>query len=271
MLLCFIMQIKEISPNNKWEIEIVTRKKENYNLLVKNDPIHITVQGPTYIRVYTRIPWLGETKGSQIYKVILVENGLDEKIITLESEKSKVTKDKNGRPLSKWRSFYIEVPEGLNKYKLLNWSSPNDTILLKFTYESPKKWKDIPATDYSAIIETVEKEKIVKYYELKKNEQVTLRIKGSLKLKVSSRLNYDEKLIGEQNYIILVDDNGIEKSFSLKCHKSDVVTYKNKKDIVPSNTRNFYIDIKSGMHTVKFKLSGTTAQSTSLRFLTEKK
>jgi len=271
LILCVFSQIKEINPNKTWEIEIVTKKTEKYYLLTKNEPISIGVEGPTYLKVYTRIPWLGDIKGRQIYKIILQENDMDERIITLESEKSNVTKDKKGRPLSKWRSFYIEVPEGMNKYKIINWSSPHDTILLKFKYESPKKWTDIPASDYNTIIESIEDEKIVKYYELKKNEQVTLGINGPARLKIISRLNYDEKIMGDQNYTILVDDNGNVKKISLKCYKSQTVQYKDRKEIVPSNARNSYINIPKGWHNIKFSLSGTIAKSVSLRFQVEKK
>lgn len=272
LLILFVFsQIKEIKPDKKWEIEIVTKKRQTYNLLTKDEPITFTVEGPTYLKVYTRIPWSVDTKGSQIYKVILQENDMDERIITLESEVSNVTKDKKGRPLSKWRSFYIEVGEGLSNYKIIHWSSPNDTILLKFAYESPKKWVDISATDYNTIIESIEEEKIVKYYELNKDEQLTLGISGPTKLKVISRLNYDEKMLGEQNYTMLVNDNGAVEKFPLKCYKSGVIMYKDRKEIVPSNARIFYINSKSGWHNLKFNLSGTIAKSVSLRFQVEEK
>ncbi len=268
-IVCLFSQLQEIEPYKKWDVEIVTRKTEEYILLTKDQPITFAVEGPTYLRVYTRMLWPPETEGSQIYKVILQENEIDERIITLESERSKVTKDHKGRPLSKWRSFYIDVPEGMNNYKVVHWSSPKDTILLKFSYESPKRWIDIPATDYKTVIETIEEEKILKYYLLEKGEHVTLRMSGPTKLRVIARLNYDEKLMGDQNYTLLVDDNENVEKHSLKCYKSQIITYKDRKDIVPSNARNIYINLKQGWHTLKFSLSGTIAQTVSLRFLTE--
>ncbi len=73
ILLCVFSQIKELSPDKKWPIEIVTKKTEEYNLLVKGEPITLTVEGPTYLRVYTRIPWLRDFKGTKIYKIILTQ------------------------------------------------------------------------------------------------------------------------------------------------------------------------------------------------------
>jgi hypothetical protein len=271
VLLIFMIfcQIKSISPNKKLDIEIVTKKTETYTILTSKEPISITVEGPTYLRVYTRIPWSKENTGSEIYKVILQKNEMEEEIITFESEVSIVTKDKTGRRLSKWRSFYIEVPEGSNTYNILHWSSPNDTILLNFRYESPKEWQEIRATDYKSIIEAIEEEKIIKYYELGKDGTVKLEMTGPTKLRITTRLNYDTKMSGEQNYTILVNDNGKEAKHSLRCYKSEIIEYETRKEIIPSNARDFYINIGSGRHVLTFTLSGTIAQSAAVRFSVE--
>jgi hypothetical protein len=271
LILCIFSQLKQIIPNKKWEIEIVTKKKENYYLLTKNEPIEFSVEGPTFLRVYTRILWPKGVGGNQLYKVILQDSKADERIITLESEISEITKDKNGSRVSKWRSFYIEVPAGINDYKITHWASPKDTILLKFKYESPKKWIEISATDYNTIIESIEEEKIVKYYELSEIDTLTLRISGPIKLKVISRLNYDENIMGEQNYTILVHDNEMVNKYSLQCYKSEIITYKDRKDIVPSNAENFFLKLSKGLHTLKFNLAGTVAKSAAIRFLIEEK
>jgi len=269
--LCLFSQIKEINPSKKWEVEIVTKQTEDYLLLTKNSPMTFSVEGPTYLRVYTRIFWPKDKMGSQIYKLILQENKVDENIITMESEESSVTRDKKGRPLSKWRSFYIEIPEGLNNYRLTHWSSPNDTILVKFAYESPRKWTEIQASEYGTTIEAIEEEKILKYYELKRNDNITLNINGPTRLRVISRLNYDEKMIGDQNYTIGIEDGGNSEKFALKGYKSQIITYRDRKNIVPSSARSFHLNLKEGRHTLKFTLTGTIAESASLRFLVEEK
>jgi hypothetical protein len=268
-IMCILSQIVDISPNEPYEIEIVTKKKESFIILAKNTPVTMTVEGPTYLRVYTRIPWYDRSAKYEIYKVILQENEIDEKIITLESEKSDVSKGEKGNPVSKWRSFYIEVPQGLNTYKLIHWSSPRDTILVKVAYESPKQWRDIAATEYSSTIETIEEEQFTKYYELPRDGSVTLRIKGPTRLKVISRLNYDTQTIGEQNYTLIAEDNGTIEKFALTCHKSEIITFENRKDIVPSDAQRSYIDVGDGWHALRFRLSGAVAQSISLRFQVE--
>ncbi len=271
LAICLLAQIKDINPHKKWEVEIVTKQTDEYLLLTKNSPITFSAEGPTYLRVYTRIFWQKDRLGSQMYKLILQENKIEENIITLESEKSDVTKDKKGRPLSKWRSFYIEIPEGSNEYRLTHWSSPNDTILVKFAYESPKKWNEIQASDYGATIEAIEEEKILKYYELKRGDDISLIVSGPARLRIISRLNYDEKMIGDQNYTITVEEGADIEKFAHKCYKSQIITYRDRKNIVPSNARSFHMNLKEGSHTLRFTLTGTVAESAALRFLVEEK
>lgn len=268
-LLGIFSQITGITPNQTYEVEIVTKKMDTYTVLAKDQPVTITVDGPTYLRIYTRIPWTERAQRGELYKVILQENELDERIITFESEMSSVSRNLQGKPVSKWRSFYIEVPQGSNTYKITHWLSPNDTILLKFTHESPKKWRDIPATEYNTVIEAVEDEKIIRYYELQHDGNITLRIKGPTKLMVISRLNYDETMLGEQSYTLLAEDGGTTRRFPLKCHKSETITYTDRQKIVPSNIKRSYVDVSDGWHTIQFTLSGTIAQSVSVRFQVE--
>lgn len=269
-ILCIFSQIKDITPNIKWDLEIVTKKTDQYYLLTRDMPITFSVEGPTYLRVYTRVFWPGNAGKQELYKVILQENEIDERIITMESERSNVTTDSRGQPVSKWRTFYIEVPEGTNRYKITHWSSPNDSILLKFTYESPKEWRDIPAAGYSALLEAVEEEKLVKYYEVLRDKKVTLRVQGPVNLKIVSRLNYDMSMLGEQSYSVLVNDNGRSEQENAKSYKSDITVYENRPDIVPSNAHTFFINVGEGWHSLEFILKGTTAQSAALRFLREK-
>lgn len=263
-------QIKEITPNKTWDVEIITKKTIEYTLLTKNSPVSVAVEGPTYIRVYTRIIWPKGKKGNQVYKLILQENELDERIIALETIASDVSRDQKGRLVSKWRSFYIEVPEGLNHYKIMHWASPNDTILMNFAYESPKTWQDIPATTFTTLLEAVEEEKVITYYELLKDGKITLKVTGPLKLKVVSRLSFDSNLMGDQPYTVIVNDNGLEKSHNMKCYRSETISYQNRKDVVPANARSFYYDVNAGSHTLQFTLAGTLANSVGLRFMSEK-
>ena len=78
-------------------------------------------------------------------------------------------------------------------------------------------------------------------------------------------------MIGDQNYTIMVEENGKVEKYPLKCYKSQMITYKDRRNIVPSNARSFLINLPEGSHVLRFRLAGTMAESAALRFLVEEK
>ena len=269
LVLCFIMQIKTVEPERPWNIEIVTTKTQEYLLLTKKEPITLTVEGPTSLRVYTRILLPSRTSGDHLYKLILAESPMEERIISFETALSAVTSDVHGTAVSKWRSFYIDVPDGENTYTLTHWTSPKDTILVRFAYESPQPWTIVGATEYQSTLETIEGGATTRYYELPKSEKVTVKVVGPTRIRITTRLNYDETLFGEQSFTLVANDNGTEVTFPLKCNRSDALIYQNRSDIVPSNARSVYLSLDEGMHSVTFTISGTLAKSVAVLFETE--
>ncbi len=268
VLLMFTQTIN-ISPRSEAKIKIHTTKEESYVVLTKDQPLEIKASGPTWIRVYTRIPWYGEKKGAKVYKLILQEDGIKEKFVTQETEYSSIARLEKIR-LSKWRSFYINVPAGLHTYRLIFWRAPVDTILLKFTNESPGKWQDITPLSYSAQLELVEDERILNYYELIPEKPVIIEIEGPKKLKVISRLNLVIPAQGEQMYSITIKEKSkVKKSTSFRAYSSETCYYKNRSDIVPSNPHTMFINIPKGIHRYEFVLNNNS--SCGLRFMVEAK
>lgn len=262
-------QVTSVTPKLEARLRIQTTKEDTYYLLTKGQPVEIKVSGPGWLRIYTRIPWTKEKKGTQIYKLILQEDNIKERFVSFETEYSRVAKiDKIG--LSKWRSFYINVPDGLHTYRFIHWRAPSDTILLKFTNESPKRWKDITPLSYNSIMELVEDERIVNYFELTPQKGVILELDGPKRLKVISRLNIPLSTPGEQTYTIEVKEKGKRiKSVSFRAYPSETVYYKNRSDMVPSNPHNLYLNIPKGMKRYEFSIDSNWGGG--LRFMVEER
>jgi|UniRef100_A0A7C4TG69 hypothetical protein len=251
------------------KIKVHTTKEESFVVLTKSQPIEIKVSGPTWVRVYTRIPWPGDKKEVKLYKIILQEDELKEKFITLETEYSSAAR-LNKMRLSKWRSFYINVPEGLHTYRFIHWRAPGDTIFLRFTNESPGKWRDIAPLSYNEKLGLIEDEKIVDYYELTPEKPVVVEIEGPGKLKVISRLHLKSGMQTEEVYAIVVKEGGkTVKSLNFRAYPSEVVHYKERNEILPSNPHNFFINVKKGIHRYEFFLQG--GYGCGMRFMTEAK
>jgi hypothetical protein len=264
-----IMQVNFVSPKNEVKIKIQTTKDETYCLLTRERPVEIEVEGPTWLRVYSRIFWPGDAKGVLVYKIILEEDDIREKFVSVETERSKVAKH-GARKLSKWRSFYLNVPKGTKRYRFIYWRAPSDSVLLKFAYESPGKWKDIAPITYSAKLELAEDEKIIDYYEATAASPVVLEVEGPRKIKVISRVNFSMTTQVEQLYSVEAREKGkVIKNTSFRAHRSETTEYRDRSGIVPSNPGSFYLNIKKGKHRIEFSITG--GESGALRFMVEEK
>ncbi|HEX7321257.1 MAG TPA: hypothetical protein VF399_12985 [bacterium] len=264
-------QISSVKSASEVTIKIQTSQAESYHLVTKAQPLTVTAQGPTWLRVYTRIPWPAEDKGVKGYKLIMQENDVKEKFVTFETERSKVARLGSTR-LSKWRSFYINVPPGENMYRFILWTAPADSVLLKFAYESPAQWSDIVPAEYGEKLQAVEDEKIINYYETTRSKPIMLEITGPQKLKIISRLAYAMDMNNEQVYSIVVKENSrIVKNSTFRAYRSETTSYQNRPDVVPSNPHSFYVNVKKGKHRFEITVGGSGTESAGLRCLVKQK
>lgn len=252
------------------DISVIKRVTQQYYLLTKDKPIELNIMGPTWLRVYTRLLFKPELKGKVGYKIIVSEDE-EERIVSLETEKSKSAVGPANQEFGKWRSFFIEVPKGINNYKFTLWQAKSETVAVRFNIEKPKEWTQIvPPGTFSSSLIAEEAGKTIRYYELGINEPIKIEFVGPLRLKVGTRLNYDITMQGRQNFTIVVQEKGQElQKSTFKVNKSETIKYQNKTEVVPSVERFFYLQIPAGKHQLEFRLEGTLGKSAGLRFLTK--
>ncbi|MCX7785623.1 MAG: hypothetical protein N2201_05285 [candidate division WOR-3 bacterium] len=263
------LDIKKVTPRTI--ISVVKRIEQEYYLLTKERPIDLAVTGPTYIRVYTRLLWRDDMTGKQNYRLLLKHgedrNGQDEKLLTFETEKSNTAIGENKTRYSKWRSFYLEVPSGINQYQISLVSAPSETVALRFSFEKPKEYKKITPEQPYKELQFVEWEKIITYYEITKKQPVKVKVTGPAILKATCRLNYDYTLEGKQSYTISASVSGKEwQAKTFRTEKSQTGMYKNQPAIIPSTPNNFYLDVPPGNFIIEFNLKAGLGKSAGISF-----
>ena len=260
----------EIKPKNKTiDISIIKRVTQQYYLLTKDSPIELTIAGPTWLRVYTRLLFKPGMKEKAIFKIIVTE-GEEEKIVSLETEKSNSAVGAAKQEFGKWRSFFIEVPQGINNYKFSLWQVPSETVAVRFSIEKPSEWKSMPPNQQTKKLIAEEAGKTTEYYELGPTEPIKLKLEGPLRIKVGARLNYDITIAGAQKFTIVVLEAGKElQRATFRVNKSETVKYQNKPEVIPSAERTFYLQFPGGKHELEFQMTGTMAKSGGLRFLSK--
>jgi hypothetical protein len=263
------IDVKKLSPRTV--ISVVKRVEQEYYFVTNNQPMEITVTGPEWIRVYTRLLWHSNMESSQTYKILLKEQD-QEKLLSFTSELSSSARGADKQSFSKWRSFYLEVPQGKTDYKFTLLEAKSDTVAIRFSFEKPTDYKKIaPATKFREF-EFVDKERATNYYEITAKTPVKVKIQGPATLRATCRLNYDYTLEGKQSYTVAASVSGKEwQAKTFRTGKSETGLYKNANDLIPSTAGNMYLDVPPGTYVIDFTLKGGLGKSAAVTFASKPK
>lgn len=275
LLFIFLMQtggakIKFEKTPTPVKLRVVKVIEETYYLLKKGEPLDFEVEGPIYLRAYTRL--IFETnEDSGIYKILLSVDDIEEKVYTKKtvvSPKAKI----NGKRVGKWRSIPINVPPGRHRYTLVLIESSSGDVAVKIKEAKPPEWVELSPLEKVEILKAVEGERIVSYNLVSTGEELNFKVKGPTRIKVISRIHFEPGMPTRGGYTLLALLDGKEiLRAPVNTYPSEVVFYKNKKDVIPSRARRFYFDIPEGMHRVTIKVIGTLSRSYAIRLLKIKK
>jgi len=266
-LLLAAQGVKITGKQKKVKVKILKESEKEYILLERGKPLSFEIEGPAFLRVYTRLVYPEGTGGTAVYKLILEEDGKQEKIITKETELS----DKaylDGKKLGKWRSFLIEVPPGKHTYRLGIWKSPSPEVAVRIKKTTPPVWKELPPLRPFTLLTAYENEKKTSYYLLKKSESLKFKLQGPRRVKLLVRLNFDDTMGEEAGFTVVVREGESEiQRASFKSYRSELVNWKERKDLVPGKAETLYLEVPKGEHTLEIELLGTLARSAGVRLL----
>jgi hypothetical protein len=121
------------TPSGKIDpVELIIKEDiVKYYRFSKENPLTVDINGPTELRVLTRIENHYHMQGKINYRIQVIEKGKVINTYQLSSKRSEVTvykKDKSLVP-GKAREFAIEVPRGNHQYKLVLIDESKNTIL----------------------------------------------------------------------------------------------------------------------------------------------
>ncbi len=103
----------------------------NYYRFSTDEPLRVKVNGPTVLRVLTRVENHYQMKGRIKYRMQVKENNQVINTYQLNSKRSEITTYKNNAELipGKAREFVINVPSGNHTYEILPLDKDKSTIL----------------------------------------------------------------------------------------------------------------------------------------------
>jgi hypothetical protein len=252
---------------------VVKDKPLLYYPLDKGQTIEIVVQGPTTLRVLSRLEFGPNTKGDKRYEYSY-ENDEGQKgdfQHTVTAAEAAVLSLKSEVHLGNGRNVYLKIPKGKHTYKFSLSTKALDRVYLRFygpisdvANESGKV--NFQPTKYSSAVSLMVKEQEAIYYRIGPQDSLTLSVIGPTTLEALSRLEFDPSMVTDQRFRVRVLEDGKEKQIiSLHSGPSQQVDYKDKSDKIAGRAARLYVEVPRGKHDYSFQIleSGYT---TLMRF-----
>lgn len=241
---------------------LVMGKKLSYYPLIKGDEIYVTVEGPTRLRVLTRIEF-GENLGGEKSYYLRYErdDGKKSKFRRVTTAAaSAVLAELPSTHLGTSRSVYIKVPPGKHTYRFYVGAKSNYRLYLRF-YERVSTVN--PDADnvaftpsmFTTSVPLIINEEEVTYYRSGRQDSVRLGVIGPTTIKVLARLEFDPTMIANQKFRINVLEDGIEKHiYPLRSEPSEVAEYREISETIVGKGAKFFIEVPRGKHEYCFKI-----------------
>jgi hypothetical protein len=255
----------------------VLGKQVSYYPLEKKESVTVTVQGPTTLRVLTRIEF-GKSGGEKRY-YLRYEREDGKKAVFRRSStasSSAVLVSDNKVRLANSRSVFIKVPEGKHTYRFYVGSKASYKLYLRFYERGTEIASDVKnvafsPTRFTAAVPVVVKEEEVTYYRLGTQDSIRIALIGPTTIQVLSRLEFDPTMITDQKFRIRVLEDGKEKQvFPLRSKPSEAAEYRGTSAKVLGRGAKFFIEVPKGKHEYRFEIVDN-GRSALLRFFIPRK
>ena len=261
----FSQKAKKVKPTHHVDKVYMQGKKViTYYALSNKEKTALTLVGPGKIEVLLRARLEDTTKLSAPYTIQYVLDDTKSKTDSLPAERvSKTLKYKSkklkGRP-TQASKLLIHIPPGKHIIKFYK-GNIEEKIHAEFKYLKDKDeptWKKLTPTsslDTVCIKYLTKKEKIKTYYRISKDKKFTITTLDSTQLKINLKAELDFKaLVGSPLIITVFEKGKLDKSFKIKCKKSQKTEYVDDKKRIPGRSNVIYLNLPKGTHTYEFSV-----------------
>jgi hypothetical protein len=233
-----------------------------YYLLTSGAPLEFQVDGPTWLRVYTRLWWPQSGTDRERYRVSLWQEDVA-RPIEYEAGLSPSSFGPGRKKLGQWRSFFVQVPPGANHYRLVLDQARSDTVGVRFAFQSPRPWQSAGLP--TRALELVEGRDTVTFHEAPARQPVSLSVEGPCRVRLRARLSFTPELLGEQGFVLSVSEKKntlVRRAFRVS--RSPSAVYANASGLAPSTERTVRFNLGAGRHELSLLISGTMARTGAL-------
>lgn len=252
--------LKPSIGGEKKEILIISDKRRVYTVL-DNDSLVYDVYGPARLELISRYPVNNKTKKSQKFSYTLfIDN---EKPIMINHrykiQRSIRSVQHPNHYFTYSGNYFFNISEGNHRIILKPSEDKRYPVLLRMLKKDfdkvAKNRNELTPMVFQSNYKVMVEDKPVSYYQLSKNRPLQLDIDGSKKLRILSRLVFDEYMGSNETYRLRVKNGKkVLGTYFLSSERSSTSYIVDIKDKVPGKWRTCEIDIPAGKQIITVEI-----------------
>lgn len=253
---------------------VIAGKSRTYFVLDKDNQITVDVEGPSQLKVMSRLELKNETATPDYTINVVMEEGKKPRAIhhtSKISEKADLS-DKSAGMIGVLRAKVIDVPSGKHSIVLSLPEGSTDKVYVRLSQKTNEFTGGTAVVamtpfEYTTAVDLVTNETAYTYYRIGSADRAALKLVGPATLKVLSRIEFGPDMQGSQRWRVQVlEDGNVKRSYSLAAGTSDVIQYRTPEKLVPSRAETFFVEVPAGEHVYEFRIPDDRRTSL-LRFL----
>ncbi len=265
-------QIQPVGNVSQVELSVIRRTAVNYYLLTKQQPITFTItQVPDtglWLRIYTRMFFSKVSSDSGWYFLSFITQD-SVRCCRFETKPSTSTIGPRNQTVGQWRSFYVNLPKGVNSFKIALDSGSAETIGVRLKVQPPRRWEEIALSGLPDLHLLVKQESltVVKtgYFLIKTNKTYSFATRGPAWLRLRFRIDFTPEINGGQSYVFrLTSGERVIQERTFRVLRDLEAEYKEVKNVVPSVEKQVKVKIGEGEHRFAVSIAGTIAKTASM-------
>ena len=252
--------LKPSIGGEKKEILVISDKRRVYTVL-DNDSLVYDVYGPARLELISRYPVNNKTKKSQKFSYTLfIDN---EKPIMINHrykiQRSIRSVQHPNHYFTYSGNYFFNISEGNHRIILKPSEDKRYPVLLRMLKKDfdkvSKNRNELTPMVFQSNYKVMVEGKPVSYYQLSKNRPLQLDIDGSKKLRILSRLVFDEYMGSNETYRLRVKNGKkVLGTYFLSSERSSTSYIVDIKDKVPGKWRTCEIDIPAGKQIITVEI-----------------
>lgn len=252
-------EVKFAGKTEPLEISVVRRVNVSYYPVAKGTPLEFEAAGPGWLRIYTRLWWPLGADGPRKYGLSLWHDEV-ERPVSFETRPSRSSLGPGGRRVGEWRSFFVQTPEGSNRYRLEVLGGA-ETVGVRIVLQAPRPSRTV-AIPGARELTLADGRDTAHLYEILAGKPLALELEGPCHARVRARLNFVPALAGAQNFVLTVQEGKTTLvRRNLRAARSPSALYADEPGLVPSSERVLKFALPGGRHSLTLLLNGTLAKT----------